>query len=171
MRRAADAGNPQAQYALATLYKEGHGVPKNPEEAARLLALAARADYTDAEIEYGIALFNGTGIPKNESAAAAFLLKAARKGSAPAQSRVAFMYATGRGIKADPVEAGRWHLIALAGGVNDQFLEDFMRKMKPLDRSMAENKAKPWIARMTPLGPTPFPHDVSKSTPSQPAKP
>jgi len=99
------------------------------------------------------------------------LLKAARKGNAPAQSRVAFMYATGRGIKADPVEAVRWHLIALAGGVNDQFLEDFMRNMKPLDRSMAENKAKPWIARMTPLGPTPFPSADPKSARSQPVKP
>ena len=67
------------------------------------------------------------------------------------------MYATGRGIKADPVEAARWHLIARAGGDNDQFLEEFMRNMKPPDRAMAENKAKPWIARMTPGRPDPVP--------------
>jgi hypothetical protein len=36
--------------------------------------------------------------------------------------------------------------------------------MKPIDRSMAENKAKPWIARMNPVGPTPFP------TPANPIK-
>ena len=47
------------------------------------------------------------------------------------------MYATGRGIKADPVEAARWHLIAKAGGDNDQSLDDFMRNMKPPDRAMA----------------------------------
>ena len=84
-------------------------------------------------------------------------MKAARKNSPIAQSRLALMYATGRGIKADPVEAARWHLIAQAGGNNDQFLDDFVRKMKPADRAAAEDKAKPWIARMKAIGPTPFP--------------
>ena len=59
------------------------------------------------------------------------------------------MYATGRGMKAD---AGRGRaagtLIARAGGDNDQFLDEFVRKMKPADRAAAEDKAKPWIARM-----------------------
>ena len=42
-------------------------------EAARLLGAAALAGNTDAEVEYGIALFNGTGVAKNESAAATYL--------------------------------------------------------------------------------------------------
>jgi TPR repeat protein len=147
------------------LYKEGQGVRKDPQEATRLLGAAALSGYTDAEIEYGIALFNGTGTAKNERGAAKYFLKAAKKGSPVAQRRLALMYATGRGIKADPVEAARWHLIARAGGDNDQFLEEFMRKMKPTDRAMAEDKAKPWIARMKPVGPTPFPEPAAASKP------
>ena len=58
------------------------------------------------------------------------------------------MYATGRGVKADPVQAARWHLIARAGGGNDLFLEDFLRKMKPEDRAAGEAAAKPWIAQL-----------------------
>ena len=50
--------------------------------------------HTDAEVEYGIALFNGTGVAKNEAAAAEYFLKAAKKGSAPGQTRLALMYAT-----------------------------------------------------------------------------
>ena len=42
-RGAAQAGNPEAQYALATLYKDGRGVTKDVNEAARLLAAAAAA--------------------------------------------------------------------------------------------------------------------------------
>jgi TPR repeat protein len=84
-------------------------------------------------------------------------MKAARKNNAVGQNRLALMYSSGRGIKADPVEAARWHLIAKAGGNNDQFLDDFVRKMKPADRAAAEDKAKPWIARMKAIGPTPFP--------------
>ena len=87
------------------------------------------------------------------------------------QNRLALMYATGRGIKADPVEAVRWHLIARAGGDNDPYLDDFMRNMKPGDRAMAENKAKPWIARMNPIGPTPFPTAPPHQTKSQAIKP
>jgi uncharacterized protein len=65
------------------------------------------------------------------------------------------MYAYGRGIKADPIEAARWHLIARAGGDNDPALDEFMHNMKPADRTAGENKAKPWVARMDPSGPTP----------------
>ena len=170
MRIAADAGSPQAQYALATFYKDGRGVKQDPEEAARLLGISARSGHTESEVEYGIALFNGTGVAKSESAAFDYFLKAAQKGSPPGQTRLALMYATGRGIKADPVEAARWHLIARAGGNNDQYLEEFMRDMKPADRALAEDKAKPWIARMNPIGPTPFPTAPPHSTKSQPVK-
>jgi TPR repeat protein len=172
MRMAADAGNPQAQYALATFYKEGRGVKKDLDEAARLLGAAARAGHTDAEIEYGIALFNGTGTAKNESAAAGYFLKAAQKNNPVAQNRLAWMYAAGRGIAADPVEAVRWHQIAKAGGDSDPSLDAFMRNIKPADRTMGENKAKPWIARMAPAGPAPsFPTVPARTTKSVPVKP
>ena len=65
LRVAADAGNPEAQYALATFYKEGTGVPKDIDKAVRLLQAASLAGNVDAEVEYAIALFNGTGTPKN----------------------------------------------------------------------------------------------------------
>ncbi len=170
MRMAADAGNPQAQYALATFYKEGRGVTKDLGEAARLLGLAARSGHTDSEIEYAIALFNGTGIAKNESAAAGYFLKAAQKNNPVAQDRLAWMYATGRGIKAEPVEAARWHLTRKAGGIDDQPLDELIRNMKPTDRAMGENKAKPRIARMNSVGPTrsrrrlPVPSSRSRSS-------
>jgi TPR repeat protein len=157
LRVAADAGNAEAQYALATFYKDGRGVKQDINEATRWMGTAARSGYTDAEVEYGIALFNGTGTAKNERAAGEYFMKAARKNSAPAQSRLALMYAIGKGLKADPVEATRWHLIARAGGANDQYLEDYVRKLKPADRTAGEDKAKPWIARMKVAGPSPFP--------------
>jgi hypothetical protein len=42
-----------------------------------------------------------------------------------------------------------------------------MRTMKPADRVAAEDKAKPWIARMKPIGPTPF---ANPAAPAAPAK-
>ncbi len=92
-----DAGSPEAQYALATFYKEGTGVPKDLEKAARLLQAASLADNVDAEVEYAIALYNGTGTPRNVPAAVAMLRKAARQNSAIAQNRLAHVLATGAG--------------------------------------------------------------------------
>src|SRR4029078_10794688 len=98
--------------------------------------------HIESEVEYGIALFNGTGVGRNEGEAAGYFLKAAKKSNPIAQNRRAWMYATGRGIKADPVEAGRWHLIARAGGNNDQYLTAFIRTINTNDRDTAGDNEK-----------------------------
>jgi len=77
---------------------------QNYVEAARWLGAAAAADYTDAQVEYAIALFNGTGVEKSEAGAVTLLSRAARKGSPIAQNRLAHIYAAGRVLAAD---AGR----------------------------------------------------------------
>ena len=172
MRIAADAGNPEAQYALATFYKDGRGVTKDLRGGRAPARHLRRAPATPTpRSSTASRCSTAPASPRTRAAAADYFLKAAQKGSPVAQNRLALMYATGRGIKADPVEAARWHLIARAGGDNDQYLEDFMRNMKPADRALAENKAKPWIARMNPIGPTPFPHGAAPSAKSQPVKP
>ena len=42
-------------------------MPKDDREAARLLGAAALADNIDAQVEYGIALFNGIGVAEERS--------------------------------------------------------------------------------------------------------
>jgi TPR repeat protein len=144
-RGAAQAGNPEAQYALATLYKDGRGVVKDVNEAARLLAAAAAAQHVDAQVEYAIALFNGTGVARNEAVAAELLKKAALRGNPVAQNRLANILAIGRGIKADVVEAIKWHIVAKAGGVSDLPLDAFVQKQTPDIRAAAQKAAQPWL--------------------------
>lgn len=146
LRVAAQAGNPQAQYALGTLYKEGRGVPKDPREAVRLFALASLADETDAEVEYAIALFNGEDVERNQQLAASLFRKAALKGNPVAQDRLALILANGLGMKADPLDAAKWHLISRAAGETDLVLDDFVNKLDAKTRASAEEAAKPWIA-------------------------
>jgi TPR repeat protein len=150
MRIAADAGSPEAQYALATLHKEGSGVAKDPVAAARLLGAAARSGVVAAEVEYAIALFNGTGTSKDENAAAALFRKAAHKGNAVAQNRLARILATGRGLPADPIAATKWHTIAKAGGASDIWLENYMQRIKDSERAAGENAARLWLAHAKP---------------------
>jgi TPR repeat protein len=141
----AKAGLPDAEYALSLMYKEGRGVDKNMKEAMRLLQRAAIADHPDAMVEFAIAQFNGADTPRNESAAIAMLRRAAAMASPIAQNRLAHVYRMGRGIKADPVQAIRWHLAARAGGLGDPALDDFAARQTPEVRAEAEKAAAPWI--------------------------
>jgi TPR repeat protein len=120
-------------------------VPKDMKEATRLWALAALADNADAEVEYGIALFNGDGVARNEQAAAAMFRKAALRGNAVAQDRLARVLAEGRGAPKNPVEATKWHLISKARGETNLVLDDFVSKLDPATRAAGEKAAKPWL--------------------------
>jgi len=149
-RAAAAAGNPEAQYALATMYEQGRGVKKDIVEAMRLMGEASVAGNLDAMVEYAIAEFNGTGVKKNEAAAAQLLMKAAHRGSPIAQNRLARVLMAGRGMPADPTEAIKWHIIAKAGGAGDPELDLFATKQTPEVREVAEKEAKKWLASATP---------------------
>ena len=145
LRLSADAGNAEAQYALATFYKEGTGVPKDMEKAVRLLQAAALADNVDAEVEYAIALYNGTGTPKNEPAAVALLRKAAKQNSAIAQNRLAHVLVSGQGAPTDKIEGFKWHLVAKTAGRGDPDLDAQLNDLSPEDRAKAETAAKRWL--------------------------
>jgi len=146
LRVAADAGNPEAQYALATFYKEGNGVPKDLEKAVRLLQAASLADNVDAEVEYAIALYNGTGTPQNQPAAVALLRKAARQNSPIAQNRLAHVLLSGKGTPIDKVEGLKWHLIAKGVGKGDPTLDEAFADVGPEDRAKAETAAHKWLS-------------------------
>jgi len=145
LRIAADAGNPEAQYALATFYKEGTGVPKDAEKAARLLQAASLAGNVDAEVEYAIALFNGTGTPKNEVAAVELLRKAAKQNNPIAQNRLARVLASGQGTPVDRVEALKWHTIAKTAGKGDPELDNAFSNLSPEERARAEAAVRKWF--------------------------
>jgi TPR repeat protein len=142
---AADAGNAEAQYALATFYKEGTGVPKDLEKAVRLLQLASLAENVDAEVEYAIALFNGTGTPKNEALGVLLLRRAAKQNSPIAQNRLAHVLITGLGTPVDKAEALKWHLVAKTAGKGDPGLDEKFAQLSPDDRAKGELAAKRWL--------------------------
>ena len=136
------AGNPEAQYALATLYKEGRGVPKDTAKRTRLLAAAALADNTDAQVEYAHRSVQRhrrrqETRPRPPPCSRRPPAKAAR--SRRTASRA--FSSVGRGMPADPVEAIKWHLVSKAGGASDLSLDDFMRKQKPDVRAAGEKAA------------------------------
>ena len=58
-----------------------------------------------------------------------------------AQNRLANVLAIGRGLKADPVQAIKWHIVAKAGGVSDLPLDAFVQKQPPDVRAAGQKAA------------------------------
>jgi uncharacterized protein len=134
----------QAVYDLATLYRNGAGVPKDEAKAAALLAKAADAGHSAAQVEYAVMLANGKGVTKNEAEAVKFLRMAAERGNPVAQNRLARAYSAGFGIAPDRIEACKWHLVARAAGEADLKLDLLLMALKPEERKKAETLAQAW---------------------------
>ena len=54
------------------------------------------------------------------------------------------LYANGVAVKADSVQAAKWHLLARGAGVSDFSLDIVLSKLTPEDRAKAEEAAENW---------------------------
>jgi TPR repeat protein len=144
-RRASDAAEPDAQYALAVLYREGRGVQRSAADAALWMGRSAQGRNVSAQVEYAVMLFNGDGVRKDETAGARMFLRAAERGNPIAQNRIARIYAAGRGLPRDLVEAAKWHMLAARQGLPDPWLDDAVKGLTPAERSRAEEAVRRWI--------------------------
>ncbi len=64
-RRAAEQGNPQAQYNPGYMYERGHGVPQDPTQAVAWYQAAAEQCDGYAQNNPGIMLATGRGVPQD----------------------------------------------------------------------------------------------------------
>ena len=144
-RGAAQAGNPEAQYALATLYKDGRGVTKDVNEAARLLAAAAAADNVDAAGRICDRAVQRQR-RRQERDGGRGAVEEGRAQGQPGGAEPARQCPRDRPRAAGrPVEAIKWHIVAKAGGVSDLPLDAFVQKQTPEVRAAAEKAAQPWL--------------------------
>lgn len=144
---AAEAGVPAAQYDVGNLYATGTGVDPNAFEAVKWIGKAAAAGYAEAQLDYAVILFRGHGVPPDPKRGAQLFQAAADKGMAVAQNRLARCYEYGAGVEANPIEAAKWHLIAKAGGVEDDNLDKIVAKLSKADRAKAQKAADAWRDR------------------------
>lgn len=141
-QRAAGLGNMDAAYALALLYKEGKGVPRDLALSAEWLRKAAAERIVAAQVDYAVALFNGEGMEADESLAASYFRRAAAANNPVAANRLARMLAAGRGVPKDPVEAMKWHVLARTAGINDDWLDGQLAALSPQQRAAVETAVK-----------------------------
>ncbi len=86
-RPLAEAGDPEAQVALASLYLDGLGVARDQVEGARWYRLAAEQGEPVAQLNLGDLYSRGQGVPRDLAQAYLWLSLAAAQGRAWAERR------------------------------------------------------------------------------------
>jgi len=81
-KRAAEAGDAQAQFSLGVMYHNGEGVPQNDAEAMKWSRKAADQGNAPAQNNLGVMYANGQGVPGNNVIAYALWNLAAAQESA-----------------------------------------------------------------------------------------
>lgn len=100
-RKLALQGYPEAENALATLYQDGLGVPRNTEEAIRLFESASGHGLTIAKHNLGLVYFEGKGVDIDYARATAYFEEAAKLGLPESLYQLGVMALTGEGTKKD----------------------------------------------------------------------
>ena len=96
--KAADQGNSDAQFKLATLFHEGGpGLKKSPERAAKLYEAAAKQGHVEAQNWLGYCYQHGLGVAQDDTKAVEWYRKAADAKLAMAQNNLGLMYLSGKG--------------------------------------------------------------------------
>lgn len=106
-RQAAENDHAEAQYVLATMYKTGRGMPRDPEAALQWYGRSAEAGYPLAQFTLGNIYMKGDGTPKNVPLAVRLFSQAAEQGHPQAQYNLGVYY-YGAGSAADYGEAEHW---------------------------------------------------------------
>ena len=118
LRKAAKAGNPEAQFRLGVMFGNGDGVALDHAQAREWFEKAAAQGHENALITLAWMYANGTGVDPDEDRARTLYLEAAKKGSAKAQYVVATMYRFAQyGVEKDLKRALEWYLRAADQGM------------------------------------------------------
>lgn len=100
-RKAAEAGDTDAQETLGFIYQMGDGVEQNYEEAVRWYRLAAEKGKAQAQFKLGLCYERGEGVEQNYMEAVKWYKLAADQGDADAQYMLSVCYYTGNGVIQD----------------------------------------------------------------------
>lgn len=102
IRKAAEAGDPDAQNTLAIRYDEGDGLPQDPAQAVVWFQKAADNGNPYALFNLAQRYLKGKVVAKSPEQAFALFLKSAQLGLPVAQYQVGTCYANGTGCPARP---------------------------------------------------------------------
>ena len=147
----AEAGDPEAEFALGQLFYWGRGVEQDKEAAASWFRRAGAQGHGRALYTLGFMALSGEAQGGTDyEAAAEWWRKAAATGNPLAMVSLGTAYESGNGVSQDLVEAYKWNTLGVRhnGGqppmAAGQNLERLAEQMTPAQIQEAEARAKRW---------------------------
>ncbi|MBO6224712.1 MAG: sel1 repeat family protein [Psychrobacter sp.] len=108
-KKAAQAGNQDAQFSLASMYESGDGIDQNYALAKNWYEKAAAQGDSDSQYVLGSMYYNGTGVAQNYTTAFNWYQKSANQGNMAAENNLGDMYRKGEGVAQDVKKAFSWY--------------------------------------------------------------
>lgn len=105
---AAEAGDPEAAYLLATMKLDGVFIDRDETGAASLLSAAADIGHIPALQVLGMLHLEGRGVDRNLDVGADMIREAAQAGDITAQYTLGILYAEGAGVRQDTRASYDW---------------------------------------------------------------
>ena len=148
VRRAAEAGEPAAQYRLAKLHEKGLGVPKDLAMARQWTERAAEGGNVKAMHDLAVYYAEGESGPQSYAASVEWFRKAADFGLTDSQYNLAVLYEAGLGISPSQTEALYWYEVAARQGDEGAPAKvEALREKVSLDAAQqAQRRAAAWTA-------------------------
>ncbi|MEZ0260156.1 MAG: hypothetical protein ACAH80_04060 [Alphaproteobacteria bacterium] len=137
VKRAAEAGNTDAQLALAFLCKQGRGVAQDSAQAAEWFTRAAEAGNAEAKFRLAVAYYSGDGVSQDYAEAARLFRGLADNGNPAAQHNLAIMYREGQGVARDEAEAVAWQSLAVQGYGRGAERDALVRELEAMRAKLA----------------------------------
>lgn len=171
----AEQGVADAQYGIAVMYENGHGVPKDEAKALEWYLKAAEQGDANAQFMAAVIYGRGTSVKYDVLERLKWYHKAAEQGHVMAQFFLALSYFEGNGAPQDSVLAFLWANLALEGttGPDAQGIVEFIDRVKATmseeDIADAEHRVERWHkARSGELEPA---APAVEAAPGEPAPP
>lgn len=115
-QEAAELGNVDAQYELASCFYFGRGTDENEESAVVWYRKAAESGHIKAQFQLAQCYFRGRGVEKDEGIAVIWYGRAAEQGHAEAQCMLGVFYNHGTGVPKSESTAVIWYRKAAEQG-------------------------------------------------------
>jgi len=122
----AEEGNPQAQYGIAILYKEGWGTEKDVHKAIEYYQKAAESGHLRAMFDLGLFYQSGHIVKQDYAKAVKWYEQAAKRGYSAAMYGLGGLYFNGLGVEKNEEVGKAWYLKSAKAGYEPaiQFVND-----------------------------------------------
>jgi TPR repeat protein len=134
LRKAAEAGDAEAQYQMSRLHLNSCGLYHDEAEYVNWLQLAAKQGHIGAQTTLGQAYRTGHCVPQDYAQAARWLRLAAEQGEPNARSKLVEMYRQGQGVQLEDLKSSVW-----SGYLESKSSSDDGDQAKPETREQFEN--------------------------------